>query len=180
MTLIAGRMLDLLDRPPETLEELECYLEATSATLMRLSLYALNINDARTKVAGREIGLAWGFMGLIRSLPIGSMSRRPCFPSTILSRLGCSPTEKFLVPSPLLNEAVKTLADEAEFHLRKARTLVPETTKAARGALLSLGALLRLYLDRLARAKYNPYGDSLRASVLRRLVALGMAWGRRC
>ena len=179
MTLIEGRMCDLLDRPPETLEELECYLEATSATLMRLSLYALNINDARTKVAGRELGLAWGFMGLIRSLPIGSMSRRPCFPSTILSRLGCSPTEKFLVPSPLLNEAVKTLADEAELHLRKARTLVPDAAKAACG-VLSLGALLRLYLDRLARAKYNPYADSLRASVLRRLVALGMAWGRRC
>lgn len=178
MTLIDGRMLDLSDRPPETLEELERYLEATSATLMRLSLYALNINDARTKVAGREIGLAWGFMGLIRNLPIGSVSRRPCIPSTILSGLGCSPTEKFLGPSPLLNQAVKTLADEAEFHLRKARTLVPEVTKAARGAL-SLGALLRLYLDRLARAKYNPYADNLRVSVLRRLLALGMAWCQR-
>lgn len=56
----------------------------------------------------------------------------------------------------------------------KARTPVPDATKGAR-SVLSLGALLRLYLDRLASAKHNPYADSLRASVLRRLVALGMA-----
>ncbi len=121
---------------------------------MRFSLYAIISNDVRAKAAGREIGLALGCMGLIRNFPIGSASRRPCFPSTILSRLGCRPTEKFLVPSPLLNEAEKTLADEVEFHLRKVRTLVLDAAKAARG-ILSLGALLRLYLDRLARAKYN-------------------------
>ncbi|HHZ67788.1 MAG TPA: hypothetical protein EYN80_04115 [Alphaproteobacteria bacterium] len=175
LSLIDARMVDLADRPLKTLEELERYLEATSASLMELSLFALNVNDAASKAAGREIGLAWGFIGLIRVLPFRSASRQLCVPTSILSELGFSSAERCLGPSSILTRAVKIIADQAMDHLGIARASVLEAPRAARAAL-SLGVLARLYLDRLANADYNPYAANFNVSSLRRLAKLGMSW----
>ena len=175
LSLVDSRITDLTGQGPKTLEELELYLGRTSGSLMQLSLSALGVNDEAARTAGGGIGLAWGLVGLIRSLPFSSSPAQLCVPDRILSELGCSPGEELAGPSPTLTRAVKVLVERAMAHLCNARGPALSAPKAARAAL-SLGALARLYLDRLAKADCDPYVADLNVSSLRRLVKLGISW----
>ncbi|SVD11733.1 uncharacterized protein METZ01_LOCUS364587, partial [marine metagenome] len=156
LSLVDSRILELNGRVPKTLGELEGYLERTSSSLMRLSLSALGVDDESARAAGGRIGLAWGLVGLIRSLPFSSGPAQLSVPSSIFSELGCSLQDKKGGPSRNLNSAVRVLAERATFHVCMSRELVLKAPSTAR-AVLSLGALTRLYLNRITRANYDPY-----------------------
>ena len=67
------------------------------------------------------------------------------------------------------------LADRAMQHVCASRESVLGAPGAAR-AVLSLGALTRLYLNRISSANYDPYAANLNVSSLRCLVKLGIGW----
>ena len=71
--------------------------------------------------------------------------------------------------------AVRVLAERATFHIGRSRKHAVKSPRTAR-AVLSLGALTQLYLNRIARADYDPYVADLNVSSLRRLVKLGISW----
>jgi len=175
LALVDSRILELNGQCPKTMEELEEYLESTSSSLLQLSLSALGINDESASTACSKIGLAWGLVGLIRSLPFSSGPRQLSIPVNIFSELGGALGDEQAGPSPILNRAVKVLADRAMQHVCSSRESVLGAPGAAR-AVLSLGALTRLYLNRISSANYDPYAANLNVSSLRCLVKLGIGW----
>jgi len=175
LSLVDSRILELHGQVPKTLEELEGYLGRTSSSLMQLSLSALGVNDGSARVASDRIGLAWGLVGLIRSLPFSSGPAQLSVPSSVFSELGYSLEDEIVGPSLVLNSAVRVLAERATFHICRSRKHAVNAPSTAR-AVLSLGGLTQLYLNRIARADYDPYVADLNVSSLRRLVKLGINW----
>lgn len=66
--LIDGRRGDLYDEEPESWEDLEHYLKATSSALMVAALKILNAARPETVARAESLGLAYGYAGLARSL----------------------------------------------------------------------------------------------------------------
>jgi phytoene synthase len=67
--LIDARELDLSDGPPDYLEQLIAYAEASSGGLTRLALFILGVSDEPSHAAGELVGTAWALTGLMRALP---------------------------------------------------------------------------------------------------------------
>ncbi len=67
-TLIDGRRGDLYGEPPESWEDLDDYLSATSSALMVAALKILGAATPAALEKARHLGLAYGYVGLARAL----------------------------------------------------------------------------------------------------------------
>ncbi len=161
--LIDAREADLEPAPPESLAALETYAEATSATLVWLALEILGVRDEASQRAGRSLGIAWAYVGLLRALPFHAGRRRLYLPLDLMSAAGLGSEEVFAGRSSVaLQDVASQVAAEARRHLDAVRALRARLPKAAGPALLP-ACLAGGYLRRLARVGHDPFDPRLQA-----------------
>lgn len=164
--LIDGRLIDLEEVPHQTMASLIDYADATSGALVRLSMEVLGgtKSDAAIEVA-HKIGVAWALGGIARALPSLLQRGRVVLPEELLARHRVDRRSMLnLKPSEELNAAIGELVAEAREHLLDARALRREMPKSLVPAALP-AVLADSYLNRLERAGYNVFDESIRAPV---------------
>ena len=153
--LIDAREFDLGDTPPENLDELTGYAEATSSSVMQLALEILGAGSEAAKDAAHHAGIAWALSGLLRAVVFHARAKRQYLPADLMHEAGADPNDLFeLRGSPALAEVARRIADRAREHLRRARLLRREVPRAALPALLP-GTLAGMYLRRMDRLGYD-------------------------
>lgn len=161
-SLIDAHGQDMEPAPFSSLESLEVYARATSATLMRIAAHILDL-WADAEIAAREAGIACGLTETIRSLPQQIARGRVPLPADILAAEGLSAADA-LSGTAALTGAVARIADRAREHLAKAREIpIP---RAILPALLP-ASLVPAYLSNIARTR-----DRVEISQLRRQFVL--------
>lgn len=164
--LIDGRLIDLEEVPHPTLASLIDYADATSGTLVKLSMEVLGgiESDAAIEVA-HKAGVAWALSGILRALPSLLQRGRVVLPEELLARHRVDRRSILnLKPSDELNAAVGDLVATAREHLQDARALRREIPKSLVPAVLP-AVLTDSYLNRLTRAGYNVFDERVRAPV---------------
>jgi NADH dehydrogenase [ubiquinone] 1 alpha subcomplex assembly factor 6 len=141
---IDARERDLEDEAFADAAALEPYLEAASTGITLAALEVLGVREQAARAAGREIGLARGLVGLLRSAAAGGAGRR-LLPATGEGGLAAQG---------------RSLGERARAHLRAARRLRAQVPRAALPALLP-AALLASDLARLERAGHDPASRTL-------------------
>jgi phytoene synthase len=124
---------------------LEAYLDASGGTLMRLAAQILG-GDTNSM---REAALAYGLAGLLRSLQFHNRRHKLYLPLDLLSALGLSPDEFFVLENdPRIAAAVRQTGLRARDHFLAARN--GPRPRTALAAMLP-AALVPVYLKRLGR-----------------------------
>jgi phytoene synthase len=159
--LIDGRERDLSPDPPDTLTDLLAYVDATSGMLIALAMQALGVPDPRWHAVGRQVGLAYGLVGLLRAVPFHARAQRLYLPRRLLDKHGVTVRNLFdLKPESGLSDAVATLAGEAREILKQARSRGAAMPRVALPALL-VAVLAERQLRVLAHAKYDVFHPDL-------------------
>jgi NADH dehydrogenase [ubiquinone] 1 alpha subcomplex assembly factor 6 len=159
--LIEARESDLDADPWPSLEALEEYAEASSASLVQLALEILAAADPLAREAGRHVGIAYALAGLIRALPFRAGNGRPIIPAEIAERSGIDPYDHRAARAhPGLRKAVAGLAASASRHLEAARTLRGKFRRASLPALLP-ALIAQGWLARLELAEYDAFDPAL-------------------
>jgi 15-cis-phytoene synthase len=156
--LIQARLHDLYGDKMESISALESYLDATCTNLFRLAMLILD-REAATAGFGTagNAGIAYGLIGLMRSLPWQRIKGQLFVPSEVLAKHGV--TREQLLAGQAPEEALAVLA-----HLR---TVVRGHLDALLGALNSLAdevrpallvvSLCESYLHQMEKRGYDPF-----------------------
>ena len=164
--LIDAREMDLADRPPETLDHLIAYAEASSGGLTQLALFMLDASEAPSQAAGALVGTAWALTGLVRALPHQLRQGRCILPREIMARHGVEERAlRDMKPSDAVCRSVQEICVIALEKLKESRSIKLYERPSALPALLP-AALAEAYLARLARLGHDPF-DSRNAAPLR-------------
>jgi phytoene synthase len=153
MDLIDARRLDLYGDPMSSLVDLDRYFEGTSSSLIRLAAMILDPGGADgAAAAARFGGLAYGLVGILRSLPFHRATGRCLIPVDVLERYGLDPQHVLSGgKDPRLAEVLTEMRSLALRRLGEARNLKDQIPPAAMPAFLPL-ALIEAYAAKLARA----------------------------
>jgi phytoene synthase len=156
-TAIDGCELELTSAPPADLAALEQRLEASCGTITRAAVDLLGASDDETHGAARHLGLALGLVRLLRFLPSDLRRRQVPLPILMLARHDLDPAGVAAArDGRALSPVVAELAKRARDHLREARRRRRRVAGSA-SAVLLCALLLDDYLDRLARARHDPF-----------------------
>lgn len=176
--LIEARGSDLSGEPPETLEALERYADATSGGLQLLALDMLEVADDAARDAARRIGIAWALAGLLRAVPFHGRAGRIYLPKVLMAEaaLNAEPLHggEF---SDALGRIVRRIAESAEAHLAAARKSREAVPRAALPALLP-AILADVYLKRLKRCGFDPFSARLAVAPLNKQLRVVAAAAR--
>ena len=143
--MIAARAFDSSAEHFADFAALETYLDAGGGTLMRLAALILG-GDSRLM---REAALAYGLTGLLRSLPFHNRRHKLYLPLDLLTALGLTPDEFFVLDNdPRIDAALRQTGLRARDHFLAARK--GPRPRAALAAMLP-AALVPVYLKRLGR-----------------------------
>ncbi|PCI31713.1 MAG: hypothetical protein COB54_09040 [Alphaproteobacteria bacterium] len=155
MDIIEGRSQDLYDESPESLSELEDYLSQTAGNLSCLAVQILGgkVGDD----LARRLGIAWGYVGLIRSVAYHLSLKKSFIPLDLMAEHDVK--GKYLSPDEpeVLKAILPAFSQKAEEHLTYIRAHKKQITSGVRSAFL-LSALSRSYLKTIKRADYNAFG----------------------
>ncbi|MGB8275375.1 MAG: phytoene/squalene synthase family protein [Alphaproteobacteria bacterium] len=189
--LMDAREFDLSDAIPEDLESLVRHAEASAGNLALLALEILvppelpdraatDEGGEEARQAARHVGVAWGLLGLLRSVPFHARAARVFLPKILLEREGARVTDVIEGRrSPGLAAVAGEVAAAASARLEDARALRGIVPDWARPALLP-GILADAYLRRLRRAGYDVFDSGLVPSrPARQLRLLAAALTRR-
>lgn len=159
--LIDARETDLDDTPPETLEELVRYADATSGGLQVLALHIVSRPDggatAAAETAARHVGIAVALAGLARAVPFHASLGKVHLPRDVVRDAGLpSAAHDRLKPGPELSAAAARLCARAAEHLTKARNLRLDVPRAALPALLP-AVIAERHLKRMAVTGHDPF-----------------------
>jgi NADH dehydrogenase [ubiquinone] 1 alpha subcomplex assembly factor 6 len=153
---IDARELELTSDPPADLAALEERLEAGCAAITCAAIDLLGASGEETHAAARHLGLALGLIRLVRGLAGDLRQNRLMLPTAMLRRHAIEPAVAAQAASGgTLAPEVADLAVRARQHLAKARQHRGRICRSALAVLLC-APLLDDYLDRLARAQYDP------------------------
>jgi 15-cis-phytoene synthase len=174
--LLSARAFDLYDDPMPDLNDFEGYCGETCSVLFRLGALILGRGrDLGGADAAGHAGVAYATVGLLRALPLTSARGQVYLPADVLSRYGVSREDiAGRRDSPGLRAALAELRGRARRHLDAARALMREAPSEIAAAFLPL-AYLPLYLARMERANYSPFGAIVEAPQWRRQWALWRA-----
>ncbi len=176
--LIEAREFDLDGRPPANLGALVDYAEGTSSTLVLLVLEALGSREPEAIEAGRQVGIAWALVGLMRAVPFHAQARRLYLPADMCAEAGVDIGEIFeLRTSPQACAVIERLAQTAHQHLRAAREHRRAVPKAALPALLP-AVLADGYLADIEKAGYDVFQVPVNAAPRTWRLALSRLSGR--
>lgn len=161
--LIDARESDLVDEPPETLDDLARYADATSGALQALALRivvpdgeAAEATEA-AETAARHVGIAFSLAGIARAVPFHASLGKVHLPRAVCREAGlASAAHDRLRQGAEVSAAARILCARATDHLRKARHLRAEVAKAALPALLPAVAA-DTHLRRMAASGYDPF-----------------------
>ena len=154
---IDGRELELSADPPADLAALERRLEAGCGEITLAAVDLLGASAGPAHAAARHLGLALGLIRLIQGLPADLERERMRLPSALLDRHEVSLEASGRAEGGrALALVVAELAARAGAHLRDARRYRRDVPKQALAALLH-ASLLEDYLERLARARHDPF-----------------------
>jgi len=168
--MIDAREFDFEKRTPPTLDALEGYATATSATLLRAALGVLEVRSESLRLAAERVGVAYALTGLLRAVPFHAGQRRLYLPDDLREEAGLRVAELFeLRSSPALRQVAQRIAARAEEHLAAARAATQGTAINPRPVLLHATLAARA-LARLRRAEHDPF-----AAVVQRRDP-GRAW----
>jgi len=155
--LLTTRAQDLENLQPPTMQALEAYADATSATITQLALRVLGAGAGAAPEAGRHVGIAWALTGLLRALPLHAAERRTYLPVAACRDAAIDVDALFDgAPQPGVARAVAGLAVAARRRLEAARALRRDCPRAAIPALLP-AVLAGIYLDRLEKCGFDPF-----------------------
>ena len=159
--LLIGREVDLSSEPPADLQSLEGYLEATSASLMRLAMQVLGVPlDELARKSVRHLGVAWGITGLLRAVPFHAAQKRVYLPQDHLFAAGVKLPDLFeLRGSDAIDGVAMRLAKRADEHLQEGKSLAAGLPSQALPTLLP-AVLVGRYLQRLERTDYNVFAPA--------------------
>lgn len=158
-SLLDARQDDLEDEPFATLDAMDAYAAATSASLASLTLEACGVGDDALDQAAREAATAYALAGILRAVPFHARLRHIRLPSAVIDEAGVA-REDILTGkgSPALAAVVASIADRAHAHLSAARK-IGRVPRPALPAFLA-GALAHCYLVRLRSARYDVFAPS--------------------
>jgi len=176
--LIDARQMDLEDGPPDALDQLVAYAEASSGSLTQLALFILGGSDAPSQTAGGLVGTAWALTGLMRALPHQLRQGRCLLPREVMARHGVEERAlRDMKPSDAICRSVEEICVMALNKIKESRFVIPEIGGAPLPALLP-ATLAEAYLARLSRLGHDPF-DARNAEPLRlrswRLIARALA-----
>jgi NADH dehydrogenase [ubiquinone] 1 alpha subcomplex assembly factor 6 len=155
--LIDTRERDLGDESPVDMAALQDYAEGSSSTLIYLALEVLGAATPGALEAGRDIGIAYALIGLMRAMPAHAAAGRSFIPASFAAEAGLDPHDyAALRTTPALRQAVETIADAGRRHLVAARALRRDVPAAALPALLP-ARIAQNALRRLERAGFDPF-----------------------
>ena len=147
--MIAARAFDSSADRHADFTALETYLDATGGTVMRLAIRILGGDAGQARAAA----LAYGLTGLLRSLAFHNGRHKLYLPLDLLSAVGLTPEEFFILRHDQRVDAVAhQVALRAQDHFADARKARPGTALAA----LLPAALVPLYLRRLGTPRDVP------------------------
>lgn len=173
IALIEAREKDLYGEQPETLDDLEIYLGATSGAVQRLAAKALG-GGAAAQVGAQAVGLAWGLCGIMRALPHHLAQNRVYIPRAMMQAAGLSdPSRPDAEQTAALAEILRELTERARGYIADARSRAGAVEPKAR-ASLRLAPLAEGYLNTLEKAGFDPEAADYARGALGRQVRL--AW----
>jgi len=177
--IIDAREADLDDAPPATLDVLEAYAEASSGGLVLLALEALGVRS-EAAAAGRDVGTAYALAGLLCAVPFHAAARRLYLPADLIAVQGIDIDRTLfaLKPAAPLAVIVEAVADRARARLASARAQRRAVPREALPALLP-AVLAERALDRLVRARFDPFAPTLARPDGRKALELTLAAVRR-
>ena len=172
-TMIAGREAELEPEPPTTMADLESYLRATTGELVALSLHLVGVDEASPLLdAGREAGLAAGYLTVLKALRTEAGRRRPLLPRELLDRHGVTSAEIAAGRmSTGVRNAVQEVANKARDHFQKARGTIGRPARSHMASLLP-SALVPSYLSALKSSGYDPFAANYERGSLGRHLRL--------
>lgn len=170
LDLIEARTFDLYDDPMPTWLDLEGYCGETSSVLIRLAgLILAGGKEPGGADAAGHAGVAYALTGLLRAFPWHARRGQVYVPVEVLSRHGVDPGAiRAGQDSPGLRAALAEVANRARHHLDETRRHVVTISPTHAPALLPV-ALVRPYLDALAKSRQSPYEATAEISKLRKL-----------
>ena len=155
MSIIDERETDLFKRQPETENDLIKYLDNTSVAISLSGLDVIGICDKKTRSAARDVALAYGLIGVLRSTSFLIDCNRLLLPKSLLDILNVSDLS---LKNKELTVAIKATAsvitEMADNFLLKARQAKLQIQKGSITCLL-LASLTDLYIRRLRNLDYN-------------------------
>lgn len=169
--LIDAREADLDDTPPQDLDALAQYAEATSGELSALVMHCLSEPGGTAVTAARNVGTAWAIVGLARAVAFHAQTQRLYVPDELLSEYEVERRKLFdLKPSPGLNRAISAMIARADDLLADARGAAADIPRPARRGLL-LASIADRHIAAIRKAGFDPFAlpAALPSSVLRLL-----------
>lgn len=151
---LEARTGDLDEVELADLPALEVYAGDTAGALTELACEILGQNDDEILMAARDVGAAWGLVGLMRALPYQTASGRCPLPAALVQAHGLR-----LPPNPgdaALPAVVAEVATAARTKLEAARQRRCSVARAALPALFP-ATLAEGYLVRLEKAGFDPW-----------------------
>jgi phytoene synthase len=158
LELIKARLRDIYGDKMESVSALESYLGATCSNLFRLAMLIL---DGEGTAAGLGVashaGIAYGLIGLMRSLPWQSAWGEHFVPVEILRAHSIEPDE-FAAEhaSPAAHAALADLRALARRHLKIFAARLPSLPEKSKPAFLPL-SLCQAYLQLMEKRGYDPF-----------------------
>ncbi|MBE9553983.1 MAG: squalene/phytoene synthase family protein, partial [Proteobacteria bacterium] len=154
--IIDAREVDFDPSPPEELEHLVAYADATSGALNLLALEVLGVRDHSHEQTAAAVGTAWALTGMVRGLRHLLLTGRSPLPQDLMKKHGLTQAEmQSLKRSDALCKTVEEIAVIAMNNLDDAS--VKKSGRAAPALLPSV--LARAYLKRLAGTGYDPFDE---------------------
>jgi phytoene synthase len=179
--LIDARVFDLFDDAMESIEALNAYAEATSASLFRLVPLIIDDEEAASgHRAAEHAGIAYALTGLLRAFPWHSARGQVYVPLEILRIHGLEPGDITRGrPSPAIFAALADVRELARRHLETFLVRIEGLPQRSRGGFLPV-SLCEPYLREMERPGYNPFETAVTLPQWRRQWFLWRAakrWG---
>jgi phytoene synthase len=154
--IIDAREADFDPSPPEELEQLVAYADATSGALNLLALEILGVRDHSHEQAAAAVGTAWALTGMVRGLRHLLLTGRSPLPRDLMKKHGLSHAAlQSMKRSDALCKTVEEIAVKA---MNKMDDMSVKKAGRAAPALLP-SVLARAYLKRLAGTGHDPFDE---------------------
>ena len=150
--LDAREQQDLNNHPFETLSQMVSYADATAGNLAVAGLELLGINDDSTVNAGRGAAIAYGLMGLVRSIPVHASQGWVTLPADLY------PAAQPITSKTDLSQPIQRIAEQT------LSTLIIARKNRIHKAGLSVclwGTLAEGHVGQIKKTGWNPFAASL-------------------
>jgi phytoene synthase len=154
--IIDAREVDFDPSPPERLEHLVAYADATSGALSLLALEVLGARNSKQEQAAAAVGMSWALTGMARGLRHLLLTGRSPLPLDLMKKYGL--TQAGLQSLKRSDSLCKTVEEIAVIALNSMDEMSMKKSGRAAPALLP-SILARAYLKRLAGTGYNPFDE---------------------